>query len=490
MDKLIFKTSGLRGRANLIINPDIALRIGKAFAYWIKNKYNAKDFYVYLGYDNRRNSEIIADTISASLISSGINVIRFNEIVPTPLVIHATVNNESHGGIMITGSHLPATDNGIILFDHTGNYYKGELEEHDVAYVDWQYLGKISYATSEISEYKIFIINQAKKLNIVENSWKVLIDTVHGPMREYLKLAVSQFTENIVYINEEYDDTFPGRNSEPTPVSITPAKIKLIEQECDIGIATDMDGDRVLFITKSGEIISGDYLGAILANIFWKRYPEIPIVAPINTSNVIEIAAKKVDGKIHYCNVGPPSIILAIREQAAKFGFEETGKYIFSDIGIWPDSAISTLFLVSLLQSSGKSLDDFLHDYIKLYSLKEKIAAPQELGAKVVDILVEEWNKDIVTLKQFIEKLKEKYNLRINITSFDEITDLRINSINSMDGLRINLSNNSYLMIRPSGTENYIRVFCEYPDNEKVEILSNLGISIVNKLMNYIINNN
>lgn len=488
MDTLIFKTSGLRGRSNLIINPDIALRIGKAFAFWIRENYRSNDYYIYIAYDNRRNSKIIADTINAAMISSGINTIRFEEPIPTPLLLHAVVNNESHGGIMITGSHLPATDNGIILFDQIGNYYKGILEEKEFQYPDWSEIGKSAVATSEMHEYKLFLINIAKKLGIQKTQMKILIDPVHGPMKNYIELAVKQITDNIEFINQEFDDTFPGRNSEPTPESILPSRKIMLQRKCDLALATDMDGDRVLFISKSGTIITGDYLGAILANIFWKENPSLPIIAPINTSNVIEIAAQKSNGKVQYCHVGPPSIILAIRESNAKFGFEETGKYMFSDIGIWPDSAVTTLYLISLLQKTNKSLDDFLNEYPKLYSVKEKIASPQELGAKLVDLLVSNWNNSMNTLASYVQALIDKYNLRFDLSLYKDVSHLQIHSINDMDGIRINLSNNSYLMIRPSGTENYIRVFCEYPDKIIVGNLSGLGISLVNNLLNALIN--
>lgn len=477
---LFFRTSGIRGRSNEIITPELALRVGRAFAYWIKEKYTIDIYHIYVGHDNRRNSDLIAACVVSALSSSGINVIKFHEPVPTPLVIHATVNNDSQGGVMITGSHLPATDNGIILFDHLGNYYKGPLDDHYEP-VDWNELGKVKEAVTEINEYKLFITYQALQLKINKNNWKVLIDTVHGPMREYVRLATLQFTKDSQFINSDYDDTFPGRNSEPTPESIENTRKMVLDLGCDLGIATDMDGDRVLFITKTGRVITGDYLGAILANIFWKKHPKLPIIAPINTSGIIEIAAKPLDGIILYCHVGPPSIIEAIRESGAKFGFEETGKYIFSDIGIWPDAAITTLFLVSLLQESEKSLDELVEELPMLYSTKTKISGSREKCVKTLDKLVHSANSSPRSLKEFVDNVNNSNNFTIDLQRFLEIAGLNINSINTMDGLRINLSNDSYLMIRPSGTENYMRIFCEHPSQEGTKMLNLLGQEIVNQ---------
>ena len=110
------------------------------------------------------------------------------------------------------------------------------------------------------------------------------------------------------------DDTFPGRLSEPTPKNLIDTNRFLQINNLDLGIATDMDGDRVIFITDKGEILTGDYIGAVLAINFWKKHPSQTIVVPINTSAIINIIADEMGGKIEYCKVGPPSIVNKMRE--------------------------------------------------------------------------------------------------------------------------------------------------------------------------------
>lgn len=449
-DGLYFATSGIRGKSNLEISPELALRVGRAVANWLINNKNSSHN-VYVGFDNRRNSISIANVIIAALTSSGINVTTFSDPIPTPLLIFSILNSKSDAGIMVTGSHLPKDDNGIILFDETGNYFKGILEEPPSSIVPWSELGVVNYNQEMIKNYKNHIANyiQSKKLSPL--SWSVVVDTAHGPMGLYFLDVITKLYSNFKSINYEMDDTFPGRLSEPTPKNLIDTNRFLQINNLDLGIATDMDGDRVIFITDKGEILTGDYIGAVLAINFWKKHPSQTIVVPINTSAIINIIADEMGGKIEYCKVGPPSIVNKMREINSLFGFEETGKYFFGKDHVYPDSLISVIELTSFLFEKNKKLSSIVSEMPKLYSLKTKI------------------NCDRKNSKNVMNDIKNSISNYFN-DKFELIT---------MDGLRINFSDNSWLLIRPSGTEDYIRVFSEHNNKDKNEKLNQLGQKIV-----------
>jgi phosphoglucosamine mutase len=447
---LYFATSGIRGKANTFINPELALRVGRAVCAWVNREYPTDELKeIYVGYDNRRNSQSIAYCLAATICSSGIDVKLFNQSVPTPLVIHATTKNEAHAGIIVTGSHLPADDNGLILFDRLGNYYKGYLPDSQVKPVEWEKLGKIKEIHSEIDDYKQFLINIKEKLAIQKMKIRVLIDPVHGPMRDYISSIVALLVDEIIQVNWEDDDRYPGRISEPTPENIEKTRQKVVENKCDLGIATDMDGDRVIFITKSGKVISGDFLGAMLAELIWERHPDTTIVVPINTSSIIDFAAK--GRKFSYCKVGPPNIIEAIRENNSKYGFEETGKYIFSEVAIWPDAIITTLMLFSLLQEKQTTLDEIYMNMPRLTGVKTKIPLSRDKSESVMLKVIE---------------IADSY-----------VKDVK--SIQNIDGLRINFNDLSWLLLRPSGTEDYFRIFAEHKDPIKATALNTLGEKLI-----------
>ncbi len=453
---LYFATSGIRGKANTEMSPDLALRIGRAIVNWITKKPSIKDKYlVCIGFDNRRNSKLLAYTAATAITSLGIDVKISQNPVPTPFLIFSTINNQADAGLMITGSHLPETDNGFILFDSLGNYYKGILEEKEIELVHWSDLGKLTYFKTEEMDYLSLFSLYIAQVMLTPQPIKILIDPAHGVMKKYLHGVLEPMVSELVKVNWEDDDTFPGRISEPHHKNLIKTRELLLEHGCDLGIATDMDGDRVIFISKSGNIISGDYIGALFASYVWQKNSDDVVIVPINTSAVISHVSTLYDGKLEYCKVGPPSIIEAIRKYDATFAFEETGKYIFVKTAIWPDSVLSVIKLLSIMQKTNKDLDQLIADFPKFYSIKTKL--PFARSSKNV----------------FDQKMK----------GFIESELSEIQSINDMDGFRIDFKDNSWMLIRLSGTEDYVRIFSEHTDKVKNEVLNEQGHKIINKLI-------
>lgn len=452
---LYFATSGIRGKANTEISPELAFRVGKNIVGWISRK-NPKieEFKVCIGYDNRRNSKFLAYCAGAAITSLGVDVIISSFPIPTPFLIFSTMHNNAQAGLMITGSHLPETDNGMILFDGIGNYFKGDLNEEIKENVSWDNLGKLHYFDDEERSYLALISYYTSKVMVRPSNLKILVDPAHGVMRKYLHVSLSPLVKEIVRFNWEEDDTFPGRISEPSPANLVKTREEVLLQKCDLGIATDMDGDRVIFISKSGKIISGDYIGALFASYVWKKDPKSIVIAPINTSGIISHVAELYDGNLKYCKVGPPSIIEAIRKWDAKFAFEESGKYIFVETAIWPDSSFSVLKLLSIMQQSEKSLDELIAEFPEFHSVKTKLPYSR-LNRPTFD----------AKMRDLVEKhVPENYK------------------INDLDGFRISFDDNSWLLLRLSGTEDFVRIFSEHSNHAEAVILNDLGKKIINEL--------
>ncbi|MHA2027896.1 MAG: hypothetical protein ACW99Q_00785 [Candidatus Kariarchaeaceae archaeon] len=452
---LYFATSGIRGKANTEISPELAIEIGKNMVGWIKrNNPDLNKYLVCIGYDNRRNSKFLAYCAGAAITSRGIDVKICISPVPTPFLIFSTIWNNAQAGLMVTGSHLPETDNGLILIDEVGNYFKGTLKEEVEDLVPWADLGKLLYFDDEERNYLALFSLYIGQVMLEPSNLKILIDPAHGVMRKYLYLVLDPMVKDIIRINWQEDDTFPGRISEPAPGNLVRSRELVIENECDIGICTDMDGDRVIFITKSGELISGDYIGALFAREIWQKDPNKIVVAPINSSAIISYIAEEHGGQLKYCRVGPPSIIRAIREWDATFAFEESGKYIFVETAIWPDSVLSVIKLLSIIQKSEKTLDELMSELPIFHSIKTKLP--------------------------FGRKHKTKFDNELHKLIKETIPDVK--DINDLDGFRIGFADNSWLHIRLSGTEDYVRVFSEHISKEEAKVLNELGHQIVNKL--------
>ena len=205
---LFFATSGIRGKANTEISPNLALRIGRAIVNWIKNNPSIKTKYmVCIGFDNRRNSKLLAYTTATAITSLGVDVKIGQNPIPTPFLIFSTTTNQADAGLMITGSHLPETDNGFILFDSVGNYHKGILEEKEMDLVPWADLGKLYYMKTEEMDYLSLFSLYIGQVMLTPSPLKILIDPAHGVMKKYLYLVLQPLVSELIKINWENDDS-------------------------------------------------------------------------------------------------------------------------------------------------------------------------------------------------------------------------------------------------------------------------------------------
>ena len=174
---LYFATSGIRGKANTEISPELAFKVGKNIVGWIsRNNPDVERHLVCLGYDNRRNSKLLAYCAGAAITSLGIDVKICSSPIPTPFLIFSTIHNKAQAGLMITGSHLPETDNGMILFDGLGNYFKGNLDEEIKENVSWDNLGKLKYFDDEERNYLALISYYTSKVMVKQSDLKILVD--------------------------------------------------------------------------------------------------------------------------------------------------------------------------------------------------------------------------------------------------------------------------------------------------------------------------
>ncbi|OYT60437.1 hypothetical protein B6U71_00790 [Euryarchaeota archaeon ex4484_178] len=240
----------------------------------------------------------------------------------------------------------------------------------------------------------------------------------------------------------------PDRPSEPRRESLQ--KLKKLSQNFDLGIGTDVDADRVLF-ASNGRIYSEDVIGAIFA----REYTKDKMVTPINSSSLIERVAKEYGFEVIYCPVGPPEIAEHIIKHRATYGYEETGKYIFPPDTLWGDSILSTINLLKIMNSSGKTLNELAGEFPEYYQIKRKIPVKREIKREVAE-----------KIGEYLEKNKPDGAIKI----------IRV------DGVKI-IYDNSWLLIRSSGTEDVIRVFSDAQSEKRAMKLVELGMNLVKRFL-------
>ncbi len=433
----LFGTAGIRGITNRDITPDLAVKIGMAYA----SEFGGK---IAVARDTRYGAKMIEDALISGLLSAGAEVYILG-IVPLPFFARY-VADFMNGGIMITGSHTPPNIIGLVAVDGTGrDIYWDKSKEIEKRYemeeyrrVPWNRIQEPVFEDA-VEHYTNFLKEEARGLK----GFKILIDPANGAGAGLINTVLENLGFQVTCINC-LRKPVPDRPSEPRKENLV--ELAKLSKNFDISIGTDVDADRVLF-ASSGQVHSEDSIGALLA----ANYAKNRIVTPINSSSLIEKVAKERGFEVIYCPVGPPEIAEHILRYRADFAYEETGKYFFPPKTLWGDSLLSTLRILRIMDSQGKSLDELLAEFPRYYQVKEKVPVKRAIKRKVVE-----------KIGEIVERNPPR----------------GVKKILRVDGVKL-IYEDSWLLIRASGTEDVVRVFSDAPKRERARQLVNFGLKLL-----------
>lgn len=452
----LFGTAGIRGFTNKDITPDFAMKVGLSFGTYLRQ--NSR---VAVARDTRFGAECITNGFLSGLSATGVTV-EYGSIFPTPGVASYVCETKADAGAVITGSHIPPEMLGIILLNDDGSDICGEnarkieeiFENNSFRLVNYNEIKSVA----TVNMANIYLADLLRNVSLREfwnRRFRILFDPVNGALCNLIDTLFSRVGINLIKVNDEHSG-IPNRKSEPRRDNLIETAKKVVENNCDLGIATDIDGDRVLFITSKGKVISEDVMGALFAEYELRltdNEPERPvIVTPINSSEVIREVCKKHDAKIIYTRIGPPEISNAIRNNHAIFAYEETGKYFFAREKNFACSLRSTIKLLEIMLRENKTLEELVTNYPE-YPQK-KVAIHFDTPTKI--------------------------NLDEYSTKFQTMLDEPFEVL-TLDGYKFIFTDGSWLLIRASGTEPLLRIFAEAKSMERVDKLIELAVQVVNR---------
>ncbi|MDR0900299.1 MAG: phosphoglucosamine mutase [Methanobrevibacter sp.] len=460
--KKLFGTSGIRGKIKEEVTSQLALNVGKALATYLGSPAN-----VVIGYDTRTTNQMLENAIIAGLLESGINVFKLG-MVPTPLVGYATNKLNADAGIMITASHNPSEYNGIKLWNKNGMAYTPSQEEeiekiyHSNKFIkpQWENIGNIYHIEELIDDYVEEILNKVDTTAIKEAKLKVVVDSASGAGSELSPLIFRKAGCEVISLNSQADGFFPGRNPEPNNANLKDLKKVVIATKADLGIAHDGDADRMISVDEKGRVSEFDKLLAIISKNMVNESNK-KIITTVDAGLCMDDSIASVGGKIIRTKVGDVNVAEAIIDEKAVFGGEPSGTWIHPDFCMCPDGILSGLRIAEIVAKNG-SLSQLL-DNIKDYpNIREKIICSKE------------------------EKYKVMKNMENLLTdAFDNI-----DNINSIDGVRLTFTDGSWVLVRPSGTEDYVRITLEGKTQEIAEYIKNKTSAIIKRNLNNNYNNN
>lgn len=425
----LFGTSGIRGRLGEKINLELALKVGLAVGTV------AGEGKIVVGHDPRTSSPMLSLAVKAGILQCGKDVLDLG-MVPTPVVGYATQYLGAQAGVMITASHNPSPYNGIKLWNPNGMAYQQEQERvieriiHHESFkrVSWDLIGKSKDINNFISIYVENLLDLVK----IKPGLKVVVDCGSGAASYLSPLIIRKSGCEVLTLNSQPDGFFPGRDPEPSQKNIGELMRVVKATGADLGLAHDGDADRMVAVDDKGRMADFDKLLALVS-----AQRGGTVVTTVDASAAIDHSLKEVQGKVDRTKVGDVHVATRISQLKANFGGEPSGTWIHPEFCMCPDGILSGLRVIELVQENGP-LSQLL-DELPTYPTRRVTVNCQDEDKKSI---MQEMEKKLPQL-------------------FSDIKD-----VNPIDGVRLTLNDDSWVLVRPSGTESFIRITLE-GKNEK-----------------------
>jgi phosphomannomutase len=415
---------------------------------------------VCIGYDTRFGSRSFAKVVAEVLAGAGIPVAMAKEITPTPALSYAVRERKAAGGVMITSSHNPAEWNGV---KYKASY--GGSGKPSIMTAIEGYLGKVlpkSAAPAAIAEVDfnpeyVAAIARFVDLDAIRASgYKFLIDDMYGAGRGVISGIFAKAGVPFVEIRSEINPAFPGINPEPILPHIKAAVEAVVAERCDAGLITDGDADRVGAVDEHGNVVDAHKILSLLA--YWllerKKWPG-EVTRAFNTTKMVDRIAAKYGRRLNEHGIGFKYVVDLMLEKEILIGGEESGGVGISRHLPERDGLLNCLLLANVMADEKKTLGQLVA------ALQEEFGEHQ-YGR--VDMHIDEAVKQSAIARA-----------KAGVADFAGMKVLRVETL---DGIKFFLDNpacagrknaaETWLLLRASGTEPLLRVYCESCSLESV----------------------
>ena len=459
MEKLTcFKAYDIRGQLGTELDEDIAYRIGRAYAEFLKPKN------VVLGGDVRLTSESLKKALGEGIRDAGCDVVDIG-MVGTEQVYFATSHLNAGGGIEVTASHNPIDYNGMKpiregsrpVSSDTGLLdIKAIAEANDFGAVDPDKRGafeKVSILEDYLDHLCGYIkLDAIKPMKLVMNAG----NGAAGPVVDALesRFAKLNLPIEIIKIHNEPDGSFP--NGIPNPIlheNRASTIDAVIEHQADLGIAWDGDFDRCFLVDEKGQFIEGYYIVGLLAEAFLLKNPGSKIVHdPRLTWNTIDVVSRN-GGEAVQSKTGHAFIKERMRLEDAVYGGEMSAHHYFRDFFYCDSGMIPWLLVMELMSSSGKPLSELVNAMMLAYpspgEINRAVADPTSAIARVR----EHYETEALLVDEIDGVSMEFTDWRFNLRMSNTEPVVRLNVETRADELLLKQKELEVLALLENGTE-------------------------------------
>ena len=378
MSRKYFGTDGIRGRANGLITPELALKVGQAAGRAFQRGEHRHR--VVIGKDTRLSGYMIEYALVAGFTSVGMDVLLLGPM-PTPAVAMLTKSMRADLGVMISASHNQFEDNGIKLFSPEGFKLSDEVERQIEQLIEAPIERHLARSGSlgrarridGVHDRYIEFAKRTLPRELSLDGLRVVIDCANGAAYKVVPEALWELGADVVSIGVEPD----GFNINKECGSTSPEALcrKVREMRADIGIALDGDADRVILVDERGHVVDGDQVLAVIATS-WKedgRLAKPGIVATVMSNLGLERCLKGQGIDVLRTPVGDRYVLEKMLTDGYNLGGEQSGHIILSDYTTTGDGFVAALQVLAVVQKHRRPVSEVCHVFDPLPQILKNV---------------------------------------------------------------------------------------------------------------------
>jgi alpha-D-glucose phosphate-specific phosphoglucomutase len=469
--KIKFGTDGWRGVIAEDYTFDNVRRCAQGFASYMLSQ-GKQGQWIIVGHDKRFSSEHFAAAVAEVLAGNGLKVYLTNGATPTPVIAYAVVDKKAAGAFNITASHNPPTDNGFKVRNDTGGAIDPEgllqIENgipddiKDVkrkAYKEAEAAGEIVKFDADTPYIEHLTRDGLIDLQPLKDAGlTVMVDAMWGNGAGWFTRLLAGGKTKVIEIHAERNPSFPEmKRPEPIQPNIDVGLKATVDNKADVLLITDGDADRCGIGDENGEFINQLRVFGLLAYYMLEvRGERGDIVKTLSTTNMLNKLGELYNVPVHETGVGFKFVAPKMTETNALIGGEESGGYAFRGNVPERDGILAGLYMLDFMVKTGKKPTELLKD------LFAKVG-----GEYFYDRIDSAFSGDRSAREQMILDAKPA-----------TLGGLKVTGLVTVDGFQFKMEDGGWMLIRFSGTEPILRVYCETRHQDKVQAILQDGLKV------------
>lgn len=454
MTDIKFGTDGWRAIIGKDFTPQNITKVMQAFCDLNAGDKNRP---VFVGFDRRNQSPESAQLVACVLAHNGFDVRLAKKYCPTPCVSWMVKNNGGLAGIMVTASHNPPAWNGIKFKESYGGAaspeYTDRIENRIRANGDKTVTGKSFDALLSSGQIRYFdpettyvsYLREFIQVDLIRKAgFKIAVDPLFGAGTNYIA-NVLQIP--VTELHTEADTNFGGLNPEPIEKNLCELMTLVTQSQLTVGLATDGDADRIGAVDEEGHYVNSHQIFALLLKHHVEyRKLKGAVVKSVSATQWIDRLCAKYGLELVETPIGFKHISKELKARDALMGGEESGGISLREHVHERDGVLNGLLLLEMMALHGKTLGGLLKDLYREHG---------HFCFERVDYHIDRARIDFADAKMRQKDLKE-------------VQGVAVKSYNMLDGIKVQFEDNSWLLVRASGTEPLLRTYAEATSKDRV----------------------